>query len=215
MVYPSQLAAREVDAFMADLPRRYPNDDVVIVLDDPSLEQIMAPALSAAGWRETDSDMFLAHVGAVPQLQATLGLELTAVHEDNLDDFALTGLISFEDVEEMPDEKTLAAEIERRRQELAGTGRGLLAYFDGIPAGIMRWFDDPFDIWIRGLAVRPAYRGRGLGSALVQRRLADGYAAGQRSLLINVALKNDGALRLYRRLGFVDELYRRRQFQKE
>ena len=80
------------------------------------------------------------------------------------------------------------------------------------PAGIMRWIDDPLDIWIRGLAVRPAFPGQGIGSALVTRAQADGHSAGCRSMLINVALQNSGARRLYGRLGFRDEVYRRCQF---
>jgi len=215
MVYPSPAAAGDLDAFLADLGAYYGSEVAVINLDDAQLEKSLAEGLAAAGWREQGSDMFLAHTGVVPALGSRPSLTLEPVTEANLEAFTRVGLISFVDVEEMPDQETLAAEMVRRRQELAGDGRGLLAYLEGIPVGIMRWFDDPLDIWIRGLAVRPAYRGRGIGSALVARRLADGYAAGQRSLLINVALHNDGAQRLYHRLGFHDEVYRRRQYQPE
>lgn len=215
MVYPSPAAAADLGAFMSDLRAYYGPDEMVINLDDVQLQHDLAPALAAAGWREAESDMFLAHTGAVPTTGPRPGLVLAPVSEANLEPFALVGLVSFADVEGVPDEQTLAAEMTRRRDELAGEGRGLLALYQDVPAGIMRWFDDPLDIWIRGLAVRPAYRGRGIGSALVERRLADGYAAGQRSLLINVALDNEDAQRLYRRLGFHDEVYRRRQYQNE
>jgi ribosomal protein S18 acetylase RimI-like enzyme len=215
MVYPSPAAAGDLDAFLADLGAYYGSDEVVINLDDAQLEKSLTPDLVDSGWREQESDMFLAHTGAIPALAPRPGLVLEPVTEANLEIFSRIGLISFVDVEEMPDQETLAAEMARRRQELAGDGRGLLAYLEGVPVGIMRWFDDPLDIWIRGLAVRAAYRGRGIGSALVARRLADGYTAGHRSLLINVALHNDGAQRLYQRLGFRDEVYRRRQYQRE
>ena len=215
MVYPSPAAAGDLETFLADLRAYYGPDEVVINLDDVQLEDSLGPGLIAAGWREGESDMFLAHTGAVPATGARPGLVLEPASEANLEPFALVGLLAFDDVEQSPDEETLAREMVRRRKELAGDGRGLLAILDGEPVGIMRWFDDPLDIWIRGLAVRPAYRGRGIGSALVARRLADGYAADQRSLLINVALRNDGAQRLYRRLGFHDEVYRRRQYERE
>jgi ribosomal protein S18 acetylase RimI-like enzyme len=212
MVYPSPAAANDLDAFLADLRARYGPEQVVLNLDDRRLEETMAPALLAAGWREGESDKFLAHTAIAPASNPRPGLALEPVTEDNLREFALVGLVGFDEAEHDPTELALAAEMARRRQEIEGSGRGLLARFEDVPAGILRWFDDPLDIWIRGLAVRPAYRRRGIGSALVQRRLADGYAVGQRSLLINVALGNQGAQRLYRRLGFADEVYRRRQF---
>lgn len=212
MVYPRHAAAADLPSFLADMRAFYGDGEVLVNLDDPSLEEALAAQLEAAGWREDESDMFLAHTGAVPLARPETDLVLEPATEGNLREFALVGLVGFDDVEEQPEEKTLAAEIERRRQELTGSGRGLLARYNGAPVGIMRWFDEPPDIWIRGLAVRPAFRGLGIGSALIERRLADGYAAGQRSLLINVALKNHGAQRLYRRLGFNDEVYRRRQY---
>lgn len=215
MVYPDLAAAGDPAAFLADLQAYYGSEEVVINLDDHDLAQRLEPALVAAGWREEESDMFLAHTGPRPAPGPRPGLALEPASEANLEAFALVGLISFDDIEKLPDRQTLAAEMARRRDELDGDGRGLLATCQGVPAGILRWFDDPLDIWIRGLAVRPAYRGRGIGSALVERRLADGYEAGRRSLLINVALHNAGARRLYRRLGFHDEVYRRRQYQRK
>jgi GNAT superfamily N-acetyltransferase len=212
MVFPGRAAMGAPAAFLSDLRSHYGQGEVIVCLDDPVLEAQLGPELVAAGWSEGESDMFLAHVGAAPAASARPGLVLEPAGEANLQAFSLAGLISFDDVETMPDEATLTREMARRREELAGSGRGLLARIKGEPAGIMRWFDDPLDIWIRGLAVRPAFRGQGIGSALVKRRLKDGYEAGQRSSLINVALRNHGARRLYGRLGFRDEVYRRRQF---
>ena len=190
---------------------------MIICLDSSTLERQLEPALAAAGWSEGESDIFLAHIGPARSGQALEGTGSTAIQmepvaETNLRDYALTGLIAFKDAEEEPDEETLAAEIARRREELAGSSRGLLARVDGVPAGIMRWFDELPDIWIIGLAVRPTFRRQGIGSALLKRRLVDSYAAGRRSIIINVAVNNDGARRLYGRLGFVDEVYRRTQF---
>ena len=212
MVYPSPAAITAPADFLSDLQTYYGQDEVVVCLDDPVLERQLGPILTTGGWTEDESDIFLAHVGPAPIVTTRPGLVLEPATEANLREYALTGLMSFDDVEVMPDEEALAREMARRREELAGTGRGLLARVEGEPAAIMRWFDDPLDIWIRGLAVRPAFRGQGIGSALVNRGLADGHAAGCRSLLINVALQNSGARRLYGRLGFGDEVYRRRQF---
>lgn len=211
-VYPGPAAVTDQDGFLADLQAYNGLEESVVALDNPQLEEQLGPTLIAAGWTEGESDIFLAHVGPVNAPKAKTKLALEPVTGANLGDYALMCLASFDEVETTSDEEKLLAEMARRREELAGDGRALLARVDGVPAGIMRWFDDPLDIWINGLAIRPAFRGQGIGSALVRQCLADVYAAGRRSLLINVALSNSGARRLYRRLGFHDEVYRRRMF---
>ncbi len=218
MVFPSPVAASDPTGFLNDLRTTYGQAKMMVCLDDSSLERQLRPALAAAGWSEGESEIFLAHFGPAqygpaPETPVGIALQMEPVTEANLRDYALTGLIAFEDAEEEPYQETLAAEMARRRQELAGTGRGLMARVDDTPAGIMRWFEETPDIWIVGLAVRPAFRGQGIGSALIKQRLVDSYAAGRRSVIINVAVKNDGARRLYDRLGFADEVYRRVQLQ--
>ena len=71
---------------------------------------------------------------------------------------------------------------------------------DGQPAGrlyLARW---PSEIRIMDIALLPAYRGRGVGSALLRDVLAEGGRAGKR-VSIHVE-KFNPALRLYERLGF-------------
>lgn len=212
LVFPGPTAVDDPAGFQTDLWAYYGPDEAVIVLDDPELEEQLGPILVTSGWTEGESDIFLAHIGPVNARDAIPGLLLEPVTDANLRDYALAGLVGFGAVEATPDEERLLAELARRRQELAGDGRALLARVHGVPAGIMRWFDDPHDIWINGLAVRPAFRGQGIGGALVRRCLVDVHALDRRSLLINVAIENNGAQRLYRRLGFHDEVYRRRMF---
>ena len=60
------------------------------------------------------------------------------------------------------------------------------------------------------LAVRPNYRCRGIGAALIERTLAVALAAGARLLHLEVRQGND-ALRLYNRAGF-GEVGRRRGY---
>lgn len=50
----------------------------------------------------------------------------------------------------------------------------------------------------------PGARGRGLGAAVAAAVTADLLAAGCRDVILNVAAANDGARRIYRRLGFVE-----------
>lgn len=71
---------------------------------------------------------------------------------------------------------------------------------DGQPAGrlyLARW---PSEIRIMDIALLPPYRGRGVGSALLQDVLAEGKRVGKR-VGIHVE-KYNPALRLYERLGF-------------
>jgi ribosomal protein S18 acetylase RimI-like enzyme len=216
MVFPSPAAVTNLADFLADLRAYYGQAELIVCLDDSSLERQLRPALTDAGWSEGESEIFLAHTGPIhagpaPETPGTTALEMEPATEENLRDFALTTLIAFEDAEAEPDGETLAAEMARRREELVGNARGLLARVGGEPAGILRWFEEVPDIWITGLAVRPAFRRQGIGSALLKRRLVDSYADGRRSVIINVAMKNDGARRLYGRLGFADEVYRRIQ----
>jgi ribosomal protein S18 acetylase RimI-like enzyme len=56
--------------------------------------------------------------------------------------------------------------------------------------------------WIGGLAVLPAYRRRGIGRALMETATAAAFAAGIRTLSLEVLVSNEAALRLYEGLGW-------------
>lgn len=61
------------------------------------------------------------------------------------------------------------------------TAHHLLARVDGAPAGTARWYvrdEGTPTVWMGRFAVLPAYRGTGVGRALVARALADARAAG-------------------------------------
>src|SRR5947209_16311724 len=55
---------------------------------------------------------------------------------------------------------------------------------------------------IQNLGVVPAYRGRGLGRALVRRALGGFYRVGLRRAYLEVTAENSGAVLLYRAVGF-------------
>jgi GNAT superfamily N-acetyltransferase len=55
---------------------------------------------------------------------------------------------------------------------------------------------------IQNLGIVPMLRGRGLGEALLLNALHGFYQAGLGRGLLEVTAQNDGAIRLYRRLGF-------------
>jgi ribosomal protein S18 acetylase RimI-like enzyme len=58
---------------------------------------------------------------------------------------------------------------------------------------------------IRGLAVDPAYQGKGIGRALVESAIAEATKRGAVKLSLRVLSTNDGARRLYASAGFETE----------
>lgn len=86
------------------------------------------------------------------------------------------------------------------RQHYAGTSFDLIL-LDGEPVGrlyVGRWADE---IRIVDISLLPGYRGRGIGTSLLEELLAEGAARTKR-VSIHVERFNP-ALRLYSRLGFV------------
>jgi hypothetical protein len=56
---------------------------------------------------------------------------------------------------------------------------------------------------VQNIGVTPSHRNRALGSALICRALEGFYRAGLNRVHLEVTADNEGAIRLYRRLGFV------------
>ncbi|HEY5311859.1 MAG TPA: GNAT family N-acetyltransferase [Pirellulales bacterium] len=55
---------------------------------------------------------------------------------------------------------------------------------------------------VQNLGITPEHRGRGLGSCLMLKALEGFQRAGLRRAFLEVTAQNEGAIRLYRRLGF-------------
>jgi ribosomal-protein-alanine N-acetyltransferase len=58
------------------------------------------------------------------------------------------------------------------------------------------------EIHINNFALRPGFRGQGIGTALLNRVLEDGRQLGARRATLEVRASNEGARRLYERMGF-------------
>ena len=56
---------------------------------------------------------------------------------------------------------------------------------------------------IQNIGVTPPHRGKNIGSALILRSLAGFRQSGIHRVYLEVTAQNDGAIRLYKRLGFV------------
>ena len=67
---------------------------------------------------------------------------------------------------------------------------------------------------ILNLGVAPAYRGRGLGRALVERMLAELRGRGARAVYLEVRESNVVARRLYESLGFAEVARRARYYRR-
>ena len=68
------------------------------------------------------------------------------------------------------------------------------------------------EIHINNVAMRPAFRGRGLGTALMVHVLAEARRLGARRATLEVRASNTGALRLYEQLGFYVAATRRHYY---
>ena len=68
------------------------------------------------------------------------------------------------------------------------------------------------EIHINNVAVLPALRGHGIGTTLMQHILAEGERLGAKRATLEVRASNDGALRLYQRLGFYVAATRRNYY---
>lgn len=66
---------------------------------------------------------------------------------------------------------------------------------------------------ITNIVVEEAYRGRGIGKALTKGLLEEGRRLGMRAFTLEVRAGNERAIRLYERLGFIQEGVRRRFYE--
>ncbi len=97
-----------------------------------------------------------------------------------------------------------------RRAEMAGEGRFLLARFEAEVVSVLPGTRARIAL-SSCFGTRVPFRGRAIANGLLCHALADVYARGRRSVIIN-AVPEDTPVQLYRRLGFVDETYRRRLY---
>jgi GNAT superfamily N-acetyltransferase len=88
----------------------------------------------------------------------------------------------------LPEATWLAASTSNGRTEICGTIQGIRATHK---YGA-----------IQNVGITPAHRGRGVGSALIFAALAGFQQASLSRVYLEVTAQNDGAVRLYKRLGF-------------
>jgi hypothetical protein len=97
--------------------------------------------------------------------------------------------------------RRLMGEIRRKPGFLPGA-TWLVACNDGYVGAVQGVMDQGPIGAIQNVGVLPDFRGRGLGRALVRRALAGFAQAGLQRAYLEVTAQNDGAVQLYREVGF-------------
>ncbi len=99
---------------------------------------------------------------------------------------------------------------EVRRDSTSPRGRFLLAMDANIPIGCAAFRErSPTTCELYNVYLRPAYRGRGVGSELLRRLMSDAKAMGYEAMCLETASFMGDAHKLYKSLGFeVCEPYR-------
>lgn len=206
----ADLAAAEVGLFVRDLREYFGGTPVRIVVHDPAVDREIGASLLAAGCTANHSLVYLAHVGVVPAPPDVPDLKVEPVTAETLGEFVAARIKGFADSESDPPAVQVEEETARRRTAPAADTHLFIARISGAAAAVVGWRAGR-DRFIFQLATRLPFRGRGIATALLCRILADAYARGCASVVINT--DPDGlAIHLYRRLGFVDEVCRQQRY---
>jgi ribosomal protein S18 acetylase RimI-like enzyme len=204
------LAPDEVPEFLSDATSYFDQRAVNIWLDDKELDATLGPALVAAGVSRDSENTHLAHVGPCPERFQRPDITVERITRDTLMDYVLVKLKGFANSEDSPPIEHVDQELDVRGSELARMGRFLIAKMGDEPAAILGYYEGG-DRLIFNLATRTPFRMLGVARHLLCRVIADSYDHGCRSVVINTD-PDDTPIKWYRRLGFTDEVYWRRNY---
>ena len=213
LIIVATLASGEVPEFLADARNYFDSRVVNIWLEDKDLDATVEPALVAAGASKDKENTHLAHVGPCPERFQRPDITVERITRDTLMDYVLVKLKGFANSEDSPPIEDVDQELAVRGSELAGMGRFLIARVGDQPAAILGYYDGS-DRLIFNLATRMPFRMRGVARHLLCEVVAHSYDQGCRSVAINTD-PSDTPIQWYRRLGFTDEVYWRRNYQFE
>jgi ribosomal-protein-alanine N-acetyltransferase len=80
---------------------------------------------------------------------------------------------------------------------------GVVAWRDGVIAGFIVICVVSGDAEILTIAIDPLWRRQGVASSLLSRAMADAASQGADALFLEVGVRNEAALALYKQLGFI------------
>jgi GNAT superfamily N-acetyltransferase len=193
-----------VAAALAEVRAAFPASAAEVWVEGREAAERLHPSLLAHGCELRARTVYLALVGPLLGASGPDDLEIEVVTPASVGEWVLTQHLGFAGIENRPGPETLADEVERRHVEIADVGRLWLARLDGEPVGGLAFYDGD-DRLVNSLATRVPFRGRGVAQALLQAFVEDSARRGCRSSLIN-ADADDWPVRLYRRIGFTDEI---------
>jgi RimJ/RimL family protein N-acetyltransferase len=106
-------------------------------------------------------------------------------------------------------------DVDERSALFAGTAAGsIVAVADGQIVGLLHVEVSPHGFGEVGMLVERGWRGRGVGSALVQAAVNWARRQGLHKLCLEVFAHNTAAIGLYRKSGFVEEGLRSAQYRR-
>lgn len=176
---------------------------VAIWVDDRHRAAKLNTGLQKYGCRLGDATTHLALVGSIKPAVAPENLIVEKV-DGVFTDWARIKLQAFDDSELPPLRDRLAREIAVRASERA-IAEYQIGLLDGEKVAILAYYPG-IDQMVFNLATRVPYRHRGIAQTMLARWANSGIARGSRSLMIN-ATDGGRPAQLYRRMGFVDEIY--------
>jgi GNAT superfamily N-acetyltransferase len=204
------LSEATVAAFVRDVREWAGGGEARVYVDDRYADAKLGAALVGTGLRRGDSEIYQANVGGVPKAPAVVGLALEDVRAENMREYVEARRRAFADSEEAPAPEVVETEIAVRLAEMEGRARYMIGRLEGEAAGIIGWYEGE-DSLVFLLGTRMPYRNRGIARALLCHVTGMMYEAESRSVIIN-ANEEGTPVQLYRRLGFTDEVYWRREY---
>jgi ribosomal protein S18 acetylase RimI-like enzyme len=89
----------------------------------------------------------------------------------------------------------------RQFEEFIAEGHVWIIHVDGVRVGIVQLFREPESVDIGEIQIDPSHQNHGIATNVLSDVITNAHRDGM-AVRLSVALKNDGALRLYERLGF-------------
>ncbi len=207
----ANLEPSQVAEFVREARAHFDGASVRVWLEGREQEAVLGRKLEEAGCDRRSAQTYLAHTGSIPDVPHISGAKLEAVSSDSVYTYVVTKQQAFANAEGALGDEEVDAEVAVRRSELAGEGRFFIARLEQEPAAVIGWYEGE-DRFIFQLGTRVPFRNLGIAKYLLCWALEEGYRIGCSSVLIN-ADPEDTPVQLYRRLGFVDEVYWRREYE--
>jgi GNAT superfamily N-acetyltransferase len=177
---------------------------LTVWVDDRERWAQLDGTLQVAGCRPVKATTHLALVGSLKLQPGPLNLHIEDVDDEHLEEWAITKIKCFDDREEQPSRERITAEMSTRRAEMA-LAKLQLARLDAQPVGVVAFFAGS-DQLVFNLGTRVPFRHRGIAQQMLARWVEEGVKRNCRSLIIN-ADDPGKPQELYRKMGFVDEIY--------